>query len=253
MPLDLKPVLAAFPGRPVVWLELTESTMVDASRLEREGCATGAVVGTEEQTAGQGRYGRQWHSERETGLYFTVVLRPRAAPFDLPAIALALAMAVADAIRDETGLVCDLRWPNDVLLNERKCAGILVQLQEGAVLAGIGINVNQDGFPDDIAKLATSLSLAAARKVSRESLLVGVLSGIDYYVSKLEQQGRSSIIRDFTAYSSFARGRAVEVDMGGAMLRGVTEGLDESGFLVVRGNDGARTVILAGGVRPVAE
>jgi BirA family biotin operon repressor/biotin-[acetyl-CoA-carboxylase] ligase len=161
-------------------------------------------------------------------------------------------LAVADAIREETGLACDLRWPNDVLVGGRKCAGILVQIEDSAVLAGIGINVNQTAFPDEIAELATSLRLAASRKVHREPLLVSVLGGVDHYVSLLEQQGRAAIIREFTARSSYVSGRRVEVD-GGHPLRGVTEGLDESGFLVLRTDGGVRTVLVAGGVRPVAE
>ena len=155
------------PGRRVEWFPSLDSTMTVAARLAREGCASGTVVGADEQTAGIGRAGHSWHSEPEAGLYVSIVLRLALGPESLPLVMLALGLATRDAIADVTGLAPDLRWPNDVLLGEKKCAGILAQMEGDAVIAGIGINVGHASFPPEIAPLATSLRMAGA-SVSRE-------------------------------------------------------------------------------------
>src|SRR5262249_60120804 len=107
-----------------------------------------------EQTAGQGRYGRYWFSESESGLYASIVLKPSVSSATLPVLMLALGLATAEAIARSTDLECDLRWPNDVLIGDKKVAGILVQLQDRFVIAGIGINVNHAEFPPDLEPIA---------------------------------------------------------------------------------------------------
>jgi BirA family biotin operon repressor/biotin-[acetyl-CoA-carboxylase] ligase len=164
---------------------------------------------------------------------------------------LALGLATQEAITGVTGLAADLRWPNDVLVNGRKCAGILAQLEGGAVVAGIGINVNQTAFPADLDALATSLRLAGKRGVSREELLVALVKAVDGCCKILTEQGPGTILRMFTSASSYAEGRRVRVEKDGAFIEAVTCGLDSSGFLVVREDNGRETTILAGGVRPV--
>ncbi len=135
--------------RTVLWLEQTDSTMLDAARLAEGGCPSGTVVGAEEQTAGQGRHGRSWRSDREAGLYFSTVLRLPLAPAQQPMVTMAVGLAVAEALMQTTGVTVDLRWPNDIMLNGRKAVGILVQQHNGALITGIGINVNQaqDALP----------------------------------------------------------------------------------------------------------
>src|SRR5205085_7003122 len=129
--------------------------MPEAVRLAAQGCSSGTTVGADEQTAGHGRYGRHWHSEPDAGLYVSVILRHKFKPDEIPIVTLALGLAVTEAIQDTTNLICDLRWPNDILIHDRKCAGILTQLEGEAVIAGIGINVNQTSFPAEIASVAT--------------------------------------------------------------------------------------------------
>jgi BirA family biotin operon repressor/biotin-[acetyl-CoA-carboxylase] ligase len=145
---------------------------------------------------------------------------------------------------------CDLRWPNDVLIQSRKCAGILTQLEGSAIIAGIGINVNHAAFPDELSAIATSLRMATGRVHSRERLLVELVSSVTSFCSLLEKEGREPILAMFSRASSFVYGRRVYVDQGDAMLQGTTAGLDPSGFLVLRGDDGKQNVIIAGGVRP---
>jgi BirA family biotin operon repressor/biotin-[acetyl-CoA-carboxylase] ligase len=225
-------------GRQILRLASTASTMQEAARLAAEGCASGTAVVAEEQTAGIGRHGHTWHSETGSGLYVSVVLRIASAP----AVTLAMGLAVAEAIENTTALRPDLRWPNDVMLHQRKVAGILVEALSSALVVGIGVNVNHREFPLEIAQEATSLRLESGREQSKEALLEAVLGWVEHYAAI----SRADIIREFETRSSYARGMRVVVEG----IEGVTEGLDESGFLILRRADGVRTTILAGGVRP---
>jgi BirA family biotin operon repressor/biotin-[acetyl-CoA-carboxylase] ligase len=229
--------------------ESVGSTMHEAARLAAADHPEGTVVLAEEQTQGHGRYGRPWHSERGSGLYFTLILRPKLCPDSLPLVTLALGLAVGESIQSCTGLPVDLRWPNDVMVRERKCAGILAQLADGVLLAGIGINVNQKSFPPDVVEIATSLRMASGHEFDREELLQRTLTAVAARLDGLLQQGRAPVLDAFSRASSYVRGKRVLVDDGGSQLRGVTEGLDPQGFLMLRTADGQRTKVLAGGVR----
>ena len=250
MEFDLGWVRSQFPDRQVEWHASIGSTMTEASRLAASGCASGTLAGAEVQTAGRGRHGRSWHSEAGAGLYVSIVLRYTFPPSELPVVTLALGLAVSEAILKATGLACDLRWPNDVLIQSKKCAGILTQLEGSAIIAGIGINVNHSEFPQDLGAIATSLRLASGRRHSREQLLVELLAGVDSYCALLEKEGPAPVLAMFAQASSFVQGRRVCVDQEGSVLRGTTAGLNHSGFLILQGDDGHQNVIIAGGVRP---
>jgi BirA family biotin operon repressor/biotin-[acetyl-CoA-carboxylase] ligase len=248
MPFRVEEVRAKFPGRRIEWYPVVDSTMIVAAELAREGCPSGTVAGADEQTAGVGRLGRSWNSQAEAGLYVSLVLHVSLAMEAIPLVMLALGLAVKEAIEALTGLHPDLRWPNDVLLNEQKCAGILSQWEGSAIIAGIGINVSQSSFPEGLDTPATSLRFCGER-VRREDLLVELLNAIDPSIEALHRYP-AEILRRFTAASSYASGRSVRVLQQGRTLEGVTCGLDPSGFLILQEASGARTTILAGGVRP---
>ncbi len=252
MALDLEWVRDRLPGRRIDWYPSIDSTMRAASTLAVAGCPSGTTVGAEEQTAGQGRYGRAWHSPAGIGLYQSIVLRLGLPPARLPIVTLALGLAAADAVAKTTDLVCDLRWPNDLLLSGKKCCGILAQLDGAAVIAGIGLNVNQAAFPESIAALATSLRIAGGREYAREPILVRLLTSIDTYCELLAKDGPAPILDMFSRASSYVIGRRVTVEQDGRLLTGTTGGLNSSGFLTLREDNGRCTVILAGGVRPAA-
>jgi BirA family transcriptional regulator, biotin operon repressor / biotin---[acetyl-CoA-carboxylase] ligase len=247
MPFDVDSVRG---GRRIQWVRSVGSTMTLAADLARQGCASGTVVGADEQVAGVGRHGHSWHSEPDAGLYVSIVLRLPVAANDMPLVMLALGLAAQEAIVNVSGLAADLRWPNDVLLNGKKCAGILAQLEGEAIIAGIGINVGHTSFPKEIRDLATSLRIEGA-SVRREDLLSALLASIDEHVKILIDDGPDAILRLFARASSYAEGRRVCVEKDGATIMGTTCGLDNSGFLVVREDNGRETTILAGGVRPV--
>ena len=184
------------------------------------------------------------------GLYVSIVLRLALGSESLPLAMLALGLATQQAIAEVTGLAPDLRWPNDVLLEEKKCAGILAQIEVDAVIAGIGINVGHASFPPDIAALATSLRLAGA-STSRESLLAPLVKAVEDSCAVLTSSGPAAICDAFTRASSYAQGRRVRVEQDDAILEGVTAGLDASGFLLLRQDNGTVTKISTGGIRPI--
>lgn len=227
--------------------------MTLAASLARAGCSSGTVVGADGQVAGVGRHGHAWHSEAEAGLYVSIVLRLGIPTNALPVVMLALGVAAQQAIGGITGLAVDLRWPNDVMIGAKKCAGILAQIEGDTVVAGIGINVNHAAFPSEIEPLATSLLLEGKRGVSREDLLVALLPSVDQCCHVLAEKGPGAILRMFTQASSYAEGRRVRVEKDGAIIEGITRGLDASGFLRVREDNGKETTILAGGVRPARQ
>jgi BirA family transcriptional regulator, biotin operon repressor / biotin---[acetyl-CoA-carboxylase] ligase len=231
------------------------STNLAAMHAAAAGEPEGTVFLAEEQTAGRGRGGHTWDSEPSVGIYCSVILRPQLAPADALLLSLMAGIAVAEAVEQATGLHPDLRWPNDLLLNGKKFCGVLTEMNAEAtrvryVVVGIGINVNHTQFPPELEPIATSLKLESSRDWSRVELTAALLKSLDDGYRKLIEGGpeaRSAILRNFEDRSSFARSRHVQVEEQGG-YQGVTEGLDERGFLLVRTADGLRT-LLSGTVR----
>lgn len=229
------------------------STNVLAMEAAQAGAPEGTVLFAEGQTAGRGRGGHSWTSPASTGVYMSVILRPQLPPADVLALSLLAGLATQEAIEQVTGLKVDLRWPNDLLIEEKKCCGILVEMNGEATrvrfaVVGIGLNVNQTHFPAELESVATSLRLMSGREWSRVELAGALLKSLDRgYREQLLAGGQSEIYRRFEKRSSYARGRHVEVEDNGG-FEGVTEGLDARGFLQVRTAEGLRTVI-SGGVR----
>jgi BirA family transcriptional regulator, biotin operon repressor / biotin---[acetyl-CoA-carboxylase] ligase len=247
MRLNIQSIRSQLSARELRYFDTIDTTMREASALAATGAPSGTAVISEEQTAGQGRHGHTWHSEKAAGLYISIILRPKlAAP---PTLTMALGLATAEAITASTGLPCDLRWPNDVLINSKKAAGILAQLTESAAIAGIGINVNHKIFPPELALEATSLRLESGHEQSRERLLLELLPAVDRYAALLADRGPDPILELFTTRSTYATGKRVVVRQGESVLQGTTAGLNAAGFLVVRKDDGSDEIILAGGVR----
>ena len=231
------------------------STNAAAMEAAAEGEPEGSVFFAEQQTAGRGRGGNTWESAPSDGIYCSVILRPQLSPADALLLSLIAGIAVAEAVELTTGLHPDLRWPNDVLLEERKFCGILTEMNAEAlrvryVVVGMGINVNQPSFSPELEPIATSLRLASGHEWSRVRVAAALLKSLDNWYRKLSDgsaDSRTAIFRKFEEGSSFARSRLVHVDEDGG-YEGVTEGLDNRGFLLVRTDRGLRT-ILSGGVR----
>jgi len=226
------------------------STNTSAMEAGSAGAPEGAVVLAEQQTAGRGRGANAWHSERSSGIYCSVVLRPALPPSDALVITLAAGLAVHAAVQElDSRVMLDLKWPNDVLIEGKKVCGILTEMNAEVtrvryVVVGIGINVNQSSFPEDLQAIATSLRLVTGTEWSRVELCAALLKSLDReYRALLENpEATVSILRRFQERSSSVRGRQVEVEENSG-FDGVTEGLDERGFLLVRTAQGLRTVL----------
>jgi BirA family biotin operon repressor/biotin-[acetyl-CoA-carboxylase] ligase len=251
MVIDILTLTELMPERAIHWHQETESTMSEASLLARQGMPHGTIVGAEQQTHGQGRMGRQWISPAGEGLYVTLILRPKLPPHESPLLTICLGLAVGESIARVADLRCDLRWPNDILVNERKLAGILVKYEDGAFLAGIGVNMEQRSFPDGLHTPATSLALEGRSGVPREALLAQIAQLVDSQIHMLENGGKDRVIEMFSLASSYAHGKPVEVDFGVSVEQGVTDGLNEDGYLWLRLANGKRKLVVAGGVRPL--
>jgi BirA family biotin operon repressor/biotin-[acetyl-CoA-carboxylase] ligase len=247
--MDIEKIRALRTANPIHFFESIGSTMIEAASLAEAGAPHGTVVLADEQSAGIGRLGRSWLSPAGAGIYCSILLRLKLAPASSPIASLLVGLAAADAIQKTTNLLCDLRWPNDVLIGERKVAGILTQLINDCVIAGIGINVNQLGFPRDLRTPATSLRMECnGREQAREPLIIQLLESVESFCDKLWSEGVKGILRAFSAASSYARHRRVIVEESGA--HGTTNGLDENGFLLIRFDDGQMQRLATGGVRP---
>lgn len=232
-----------------------DSTNAVALEAAAGGAPEGSVFLAEEQTAGRGRSGNHWHSEKSSGIYCSIILRPQLPPADVLALSLLAGLAVQQAVREVTGLKADLRWPNDLLLNEKKFSGILAEMNAEPtrvrhVVLGIGINVNHHAFPARLRDSATSLRMESGREWPRLELAAALLKSLDHDYRALSADAIGGILRRFERNSSYARGKQVRVEENGG-FEGVTEGLDARGFLKVRTANGLRTV-LSGGVRTLA-
>lgn len=243
---------SAFAGR-LHFAQVTDSTNSDALAAARSAAPHGSVWFADEQRAGRGRGDHAWHSSAGEGLYVSVLLRPRMPAQFLPLLPLAAGLAAAEAIRVVAGLAVDLRWPNDLLLGERKAGGILVETRTAGIaldfaVVGVGINVRQRGFSSDLATPATSLDLEAGSSISRQTLLIALLESLEREtLGLLDPEAAASVAARVEQASTWIRGRRVEVH-GPQACTGVTAGLDEHGFLLVRTAEGLVTV-QTGGIR----
>ncbi len=231
----------------------TDSTNNVAMRLGETGEPHGAVIVAEEQTAGRGRVGRSWHSEKSSGIYLSVLLRPPIAPVDAPVITLLAGLAARDAVAEQAGLAADLRWPNDLLLDGKKLGGILTEMYAEPdhvhfVVVGIGINVNHTRMPEALAPTATSLRLATGRTHSRLELLARLLRSLDRYYNQFLEQGAGPILRRFAETSSYAQGKRVRISTATETYVGTTAGLEANGLLRVEREDGRLQVVISGDV-----
>lgn len=254
---DLAALESAFAGSMYLgkfhYTAVTGSTNTDALAAARGGAPQGSVFFADEQTAGRGRGDHDWHSAAGQGLYVSVVLRPTIAVEHMPLIPLAAGLAAAQAVGITTGREVDLRWPNDLLIGERKTGGILVEskTEAGALsfaVVGIGINVHQRSFDSNLSTPATSLDLECGRRISRQALLISLLESLQHETWALQDAGLRAAIPARVAYmSSWVSNRRVEVH-GPQSCIGITAGLDDRGFLLVQTDDGLVTV-QTGGIR----
>jgi BirA family biotin operon repressor/biotin-[acetyl-CoA-carboxylase] ligase len=240
-------------GKRIYHFFKTDSTNRVALELGHAGEPEGAVVLAEEQTAGRGRAGRVWHSDRAVGIYVTVLLRPRLAPVQAPLLTMMAGLSARSAVQAVTGLTADLKWPNDLLLNGKKTGGILTEMhaepgQIRFVIVGIGLNVNQEKLPGALADTATSLRVETGKTQSRMELLVRLLREFENDYNRFLREGVESVVARFEEVSTYAKGKRVRVTNGMESYVGTTAGLGPEGLLQVERDDGKVMTVIAGDV-----
>ncbi len=240
-------------GKRIFHFFKTDSTNRVALELGHAGEPEGVVVLAEEQTAGKGRAGRTWQSERAAGIYVTLLLRPRLAPVQAPLLTMMAGLSVRAAVEAQTGLLLDLKWPNDLFVGGKKLGGILTEMhaepgQVRFVIVGIGLNVNQEKFGSDLRTIATSLRIETGKPQSRLDLLVRLLREFEKDYNRFLREGSAGIAEHFAAISSYAKGKRVRVTNGAESFMGMTAGLAPEGLLKVKRDDGEMVTVIAGDV-----
>ncbi|MBO5373527.1 MAG: biotin--[acetyl-CoA-carboxylase] ligase [Lachnospiraceae bacterium] len=193
-------------GKEMHYFDVTDSTNMQARRLAEEGSLHGTLVVAGSQQAGKGRSGRTWDSKPDNGIFMTLLLRPKIAPQNASMLTLVAALAVSKAIRKMTGLLVQIKWPNDIVYNGKKICGILTEMSAEVahihyVIVGIGINVTNTEFSEEISAVATSLFLESGKKTDRSELIAEVCAFFEQeYAVFCEKEDMSTLLKEYNAY-----------------------------------------------------
>jgi BirA family biotin operon repressor/biotin-[acetyl-CoA-carboxylase] ligase len=240
-------------GSTVLRFESLPSTNDLAREMAQSGEGEGLAILARQQTAGRGRQGRSWSSPPGEGLYVSLVLRPDIKPADSPVITLAAAVAVAETLEQDYRIPADIKWPNDVLARGRKICGILVEsaIEANKLLygvLGIGVNLGQREFPEEIKETATSLLIESGQIVTPDDFLKSLLERLEYWYRQATTQP-SEVIARWETMSSYARNCVVRVENSDSIIEGTTRGLTAKGALVIEMTSGERREIVSGEVK----
>lgn len=241
-------------GQRVYYYNSIPSTNVQARELAQKGAPEGTLVVAEEQTGGKGRLGRSWHSPGGKGLWFSLIFRPQTIPAQAAQLTILAAVAMAEAIRKETGLPAGIKWPNDLLLDGKKICGILTEMSAemervNHLVLGAGINVDQseEDFPEELKDTATSLLLALNRPVPRVKLLQSILASIEAWYDRWLTEGFTPVLGRWKDFSVTLR-RPVRIHTFNGSWDGWAEDVDEEGALILQMPDLSRKRIISGEV-----
>ena len=239
-------------GQPLFFMPTVGSTNAEIKKLAAKGYPQGTTVIAETQMDGKGRLGRVWQSPPETGLWFSFLLKPELSPLHIAGITLACGMGVCMAIRNCTGLDARIKWPNDIIVNNKKVCGILTEMSAEAdkinyAVVGIGINVNTEFFPEEIRHKATSLMLEKGERFERKTLFQNVLAETEKYLKTYEDTYGIFIMEEYKKYCA-TLGKEVSVIRGNKTLCGTAVDIAETGDLIIRTSDGEMLNIHSGEV-----
>lgn len=244
----------SFLGRHIYFHERLDSTSRLARELAAQGVPEGTLVVAEEQTGGRGRLGRGWFSPYGKGIWCSVILYPSLSPLDAPPLTMLAAVAVAEALHQATGLKAGIKWPNDLLLANKKICGILTELfaemeKVNHLIIGIGVNVNiaPEEFPPELRETATSVLAETKRRVSRVNLLQELLAKLEYWYLKWQKEGFAPVLARWKEYS-VTLGRPVKVISHRESYEGWAEDVSDDGSLILRLPNGQRQKIISGEV-----
>ena len=240
-------------GRTLYCLEEVDSTNRAARELAEKGAPHGTLVVANRQNAGRGRRGRIWQMEPGTGIAMSLLLRPSLEPQKASMLTLVMGLAQAKALDRLFGLSAKIKWPNDLVIRGRKVSGTLTEMSAemdyiNYIVIGVGINVNQPAFPEDIADRATSLMLEAGRSFPRAPLIAAVVERFEEDYSRFLETNDLSGMRE--AYNELLVnvGRQVRVLEPGHEYTALSSGINDRGELLVQREDGSREAVFAGEV-----
>lgn len=239
-------------GRDIQVFQETSSTNDIAEKLARDGVAEGVTIFAESQSKGRGRLGRKWLSPTGQGLWFSILLRPRLPPGSVTQLTIATATAVARALRTQTGLTPQIKWPNDILFQGKKAVGILTELSAEVdrvryVIIGIGVDVNVTDFSPEISAIATSLAQAAGRRFVRAEVAAAILTEMEQDYGRI-MRGQFTAVAEEWEQQCITLGRRVRIHNGDRTLNGRAESLDSDGALLLRTDHGHLERIVGGDV-----
>ncbi len=241
-------------SREIICLSQTDSTNVQAKNLAMQGAPEGTVVVAETQTVSRGRRGRNWFSPAGQNIYTSIILRPTMAPSQAPQITLMTAVVAARALQDTTGLTAEIKWPNDILVADKKIAGILTEISTEMdavdfIVVGVGINVNiaHEDMPQDIRNIATSVLMECGKRLSRTKLLCAFLRQFESSYVSLQRDGFKPVMTQWRNMSRII-GQPVYVDVLDVRHTGIVENVDDDGVLILRDETGHRHRIFSGDV-----
>ncbi|MBU0908211.1 MAG: biotin--[acetyl-CoA-carboxylase] ligase [Proteobacteria bacterium] len=243
-------------GHPLILLAETVSTNSDALELSRGGAPSGTVVIARSQTGGRGRLGKTWLSPADSGLYFSMLMRPSLDPADLPKITLAAGVALCRAVSRFSHSGPMIKWPNDLLVDGKKCGGILTESEFGKdpqplVVLGIGLNVSTPpaAFPEELQGKVTSLEAHSRKPICRTTLLQGILSAIDTIMARMEAGDFAGILEEWRSFDATVGRRLTWVTTGRQAITGVSLGPDNEGRLHIKDDLGRIHEVLSGDIR----
>ena len=241
-------------ARTIHFYDKVESTNLLAIQLARQDAPEGVVVLADQQLSGRGRGRRSWHSPEGVGIYCSVILRPHVEPEKGQLITLMAGVSIAKAIELQTGLSPRVKWPNDVLINDNKVAGILLEAEVsrariGYAVIGFGINVNNDraDLPEDIKVNASSIRMELKKPVDRGALVIEIFSELEKLYHRFQCGDFSVILEQWRHYSS-TLGQRVRIWQEDKATEGHAFDLTENGGLVVKLEEGKQIVFHAGDV-----
>ena len=230
-------------GQKLYCLEETDSTNIQAKRLAEEGAPEGTLVIADMQSAGKGSRGRCWESPKGTGIFMSAVFRPKLLPVKASMITLVAAYSIASELRKTYGLDVKIKWPNDIVLNRKKIVGILTEMSSEMdfihyIVTGIGINVNMDSFPEELADKATSLYMESGTRFQRAKLAASFLNRMEKDYEQFAAQGSLAFLKDAYNEMLINRGETVRILQYQGEWCGIARGINENGELLVEKPDG---------------
>ena len=240
-------------GQTVYYSREVDSTNTWAKRLAEEGAPNGTLTTAETQTAGKGRRGRVWKSPEGTSVSMSILLYPDLEPAKAPMLTIVMGLAVVQGVQRALGIDTKIKWPNDAVLNGKKLCGILTEMSTeidyiNHVVIGVGINVNQDTFPDDIKETASSLKMELGKRIKRSGLIAAVMKNFEKYYEIFQETEDLSGLQELYNSMLVNKDREVKVLEPGNEYKAYAIGINQTGELIVRTPDGKEKEIYAGEV-----